>query len=62
MTLTVVALPEGQLRSPKATLMSVEFFCKLLLGNKELRDSYSEQFSHIISHLLYGPSCMKCNL
>ena len=54
MTLTVVALPEGQLRSPKATLMSVEFFCKLLLGNKELRDSCSEQFSHHFSLVLWG--------
>ena len=43
MTLTVVTLPEGQPRSPKETLMSLEFFCKL---NKELRDSCSEQFSH----------------
>ena len=54
MTLSVVTLPEGQLRSPKETLMSVEFFCKLLLGNKELRDSCSEQFSHHFSLVLWA--------
>ena len=61
MTLSVVTLAKGQLRSPKETLMSVEFFCTLLLGNKELHDSCSEhvQFSH---HFSLGPSCMKCNL
>ena len=52
MTLSVVTLPEGQLRSPKETLMSVEFFRKLLLGNKELRDSCSELFSHHFSLVL----------
>ena len=40
-----VTLLKGQLCSPKETLMSLEFFCKLLLGKKELRDSCSEQFS-----------------
>ena len=54
MTSSVVTLPEGQLRSPKETLMSVEFFCKLLLGNKELRDSCSEQFSHHFSPVLWA--------
>ena len=56
MTLSVVTLPEGQLRSPKETLMSVEFFCKLLLGNGELRDScsISEQFSHHFSLVLWA--------
>ena len=47
-------LPERQLRSPKETLMPVEFFCNLLLGNKELRDSCSEQFSHHFSFVLWA--------
>ena len=38
-------LLKGQLCSPKETLMSLEFFCKLLLGKRELHDSCSEQFS-----------------
>ena len=54
MTLSVVTLPEAKLRSPKETLMSLEFFCKLLLGNKELRDSCSEQFSHHFSIVLWA--------
>ena len=54
MTLRVVTLPEGKLRSTKETLMSLEFFCKLLLGNKELRDSCSEQFSHHFSIVLWA--------
>ena len=59
MTLSVVTntLPEGQLRSPKETLMSVEFFCKLLLGTKELCDSCSEQFSHHFSLVLWAVLC-----
>ena len=53
MTLSVVTSPEGQPRSAKETLMLVEFFCKLLLGDKELRDSCSEQFSHHFSLVLW---------
>ena len=52
--LSVVTLPEGQLRSPKETLMSVEFLSQLLLGNKELRDSCSEQLSHHFSLVLWA--------
>ena len=51
---SVVTSPEGQLLSAKETLMLVEFFCKLLLGNKELRDSCSEQFSHHFSLVLWA--------
>ena len=54
MTLSVVTLPEGLLLSPKETFMSVEFFCQLLLGNKELRDSCFEQFSHHFSLVLWA--------
>ena len=54
MTLSVVTLPEGKLRSTKETLMSLEFFCKLLLGIKELRDSCSEQFSHHFPTVLWA--------
>ena len=42
-----VTLLKGQLCSPKETLMSLEFFCKLLLGKKELRGSCSEQFFRV---------------
>ena len=62
MTLSVVTLPEGQLRSPKETLMSVEFFYKLLLGNRELRDSCSEQFSHHWSRLVICYWCVSVRL